>query len=91
MLLFYAFTTGKLERLGEDGIKLCLLGLGGHMSADIKALLHGTSTLSPPNLAKLSAALDEVLRPYVHPHTKDFGVRVHSGDSQNENSKSTAG
>jgi F-type H+-transporting ATPase subunit alpha len=66
-LLLYALQSGWLERLGEEGILLCLSGLGARMPAFVHEIVGENQPLTPALRAKLDAALDEVLHPYQLP------------------------
>jgi len=63
-LLFYAFQTGWLERLTDEGLALCLAGLRGRLPAFAAEVLHENQPLNPAVHAKLDAALGSVLQPY---------------------------
>ena len=62
--LFYAFTTGWLERLTDEGLRFCLSGLGNRMPEFARMVLQESQPLTPALHAKLEAALEELLRPY---------------------------
>ncbi len=64
MLLFYAFQTGRLDHVSEDGLAVCLRGLSGRVAAFAQDVLRDHPALTPPVRAKLDAALGAVLDPY---------------------------
>ena len=63
-LLFYAFKTGWLERITEEGLRLCLTGLRERLPAFAQEALQAQEPVTPMLQAKLDAGLEEVLRPY---------------------------
>ena len=63
-LLSYAFTTRWLERLTEEGLALCLSGLGARLPEFVREAGRAEAPLTPVLHAKLEAALEELLRPY---------------------------
>ena len=65
-LLFYAFQSGAVDVLTEEGIAYCLSGLSTHLSFAVEAM-HTNQPVSPAFRAKLDAALEELLRPYRRP------------------------
>ncbi|PIQ83501.1 MAG: F0F1 ATP synthase subunit alpha [Candidatus Omnitrophica bacterium CG11_big_fil_rev_8_21_14_0_20_63_9] len=66
-LLFYAFRTGLARRVSEEGLKVCLAGLSGRMPEFVGEMLRANEPLSPAAHAKLRAALEDVLGPYLSP------------------------
>lgn len=73
-LLFYAFHTGRMDRLTEEGVALCLAGLSGRLPAFAREVLADQQPMSPAAHAKLESGLDEVLRPYNHPQERSHAV-----------------
>ncbi len=65
--LFYAFQTGWLSKLTDEGVAVCLQGLAQRMPAFALEALRENDPLTPVLHAKLDAALEDVLRPYVRP------------------------
>ncbi len=66
-LLFYALKTGWLERLTEEGLRMCLSGLSTRLPAFAQEAIRENQPVTPILQAKLNAALEEVLRPYAQP------------------------
>ncbi len=64
-LLLYAWKRGWLERLTEDGVRVCLTGLRARLPAFAAEVLQGDQIVGPALCAKLDAGLEEVLRPYL--------------------------
>jgi F-type H+-transporting ATPase subunit alpha len=73
--LFYAFQSGWLSRLTEEGLTLCLQGLSGRLPAFALEALRDNQPLTPALHAKLDAALEEILQPYCRP---ERGVSAHA-------------
>ncbi len=64
-LVCYAFATGWLERLTEEGIALCLKGLASRLPPFTHEAARAQEPLTPALRAKLDAALEEALAPYL--------------------------
>ncbi len=73
-LLFYVFQTGRMERLTDEGIAVCLSGLGRRLPAFARDTLKRNEPLSPASHAKIDAGLDDVLRPYHQPEEPSHAV-----------------
>ena len=73
-LLFYALNTGWLERLTEEGLRVCTTGLTQRLPASMRDLFRENPPLNAAFHAKLDAALEETLRPYLR---SDTGVLAH--------------
>ncbi len=67
VMLFYAFKTGWLDRLTEEGLRICFDGLAGRLPSFAKEALASNEALTPALHAKLEAGLEEVLRLYCRP------------------------
>ena len=63
--LFYALQTGWLERLTDQGLARCVDGLSAHLPAFANDAVRQQEPLTPALRAKLDAALEEILQPYV--------------------------
>lgn len=73
-LLFYAFATGRMDRLTEEGIAACLAGLSRRLPAFALEVVTRNEPLTPAAHAKIDAGLDEVLRPYRQPEEPSHAV-----------------
>jgi len=73
--LFYAFQSGWLSRLTEEGLQRCLQGLSARLPAFALDALRENQPLTPALHARLDAALEEIVQPYVH---QDTGVATHA-------------
>ena len=74
-LLFYAFQTGWLERLNDEGLQICLRGLSERMPVTVLEALRDNQPISPALLAKLDAVFEDALQAYV---TTSTGVPPHA-------------
>ena len=61
-LILYALKTGRLDRLNDEGVRLCLEGLASRLPAELVAVLRQAEQPAPLFRAQLDAALDEALR-----------------------------
>lgn len=64
-LLFFTMHTGWLERINEEGVQYCLSGLSRQLPVFVAEMFQEHQPVSPALHAKLEAALEEILRPYV--------------------------
>jgi F-type H+-transporting ATPase subunit alpha len=73
-LLFYAFNTGWMERLSDEGIAVCLAGLSHRLPAFAREALRDNQPMTPALHAKLETALEGILRPYCQPENTPHAV-----------------
>ena len=66
-LLFCALKLGWLDRVNDDGMKLCLAGLTQRLPDFAAQAMREHQPPTPALHAKLDAAFEELLRPYVRP------------------------
>ncbi len=63
-LVLYALKSGRLERLTEDGLRMCLSGLTKRLPPAVSTMVRENQPPSPAFYAKLDDALDELLGPF---------------------------
>ena len=66
-LLFYALKTGWLERLTEEGLRVCLSGLSERLPTFAQEAIREQQPVTPTLQAQLDTALEDILRPYAQP------------------------
>ncbi len=63
-LLFFAYQTGWLERVTDDGLAVCLKGLMPRLPGFAREVLERREPMSPGARSKLEAGLDAALREF---------------------------
>jgi F-type H+-transporting ATPase subunit alpha len=73
-LLLYALKTGRLDRLTDEGVQICLAGLMKRVPESVQAAVRDNQPVMPVLRAQLDSALDECLKPYQQPEEPGHAV-----------------
>jgi len=74
ILLFYAFQTGRMDRLTDEGIAICVSGLSHRLPAFALEVVQRNEPLTPAAHAKIDAGLEDALSPYRQPEEPAHAV-----------------